>query len=267
MKNFRYIVAASILLLCGCLGNSSDGNGGATPNPLNSTDIGNGGDLIECQKQMPQFPYEDEYGWYVLDYAENRGPKYLYFEEKTLEEYIEHFKKLLEFAAPELMVSFESYLAGIPFMDLREEEQHQELGEILRLWVPTEKNEEINDEDPSFIPFNCRMSGTKLIKLHQVVVRQEFTDADGVLGRIDYYYDQALLDKIGDKPLQLSMLIIHEWLWDMYQADNSRGLREANRMFHSPRSVGLPAAAIRKLLNLTHEEGGNPKLPKKPLRP
>ncbi|MEM7646290.1 MAG: hypothetical protein AAF203_05230 [Pseudomonadota bacterium] len=213
-----------------------------------SSDIGNGGDLIQCHPLGTLFPYPLNEGWYLLDYAEKRNVRESYLEKETLSEYLEHLGKLIGKADSSLFQSWESFLIEVPFISFESSREHtRNMG---RRWVATRRNIIIQDEDVQFLPRNCyRFSGLNKFIFHQLVVRKETTHPLSGEVSIKYSYDDRLLSYIQDRPIQLSMLLLHEWLWDFYPAEEARVLREANRILHSSEAVSMTGSEIRNLIH------------------
>lgn len=80
------------------------------------------------------------------------------------------------------------------------------------------------------LPQNCREGNT--LNLIQVVVR-EFPEFSGAPARnIVYKYVPAVYEELKvEKPLHLSFLLLHEWLWD-HSLNVERNMK-VNRFFHS----------------------------------
>ena len=100
------------------------------------------------------------------------------------------------------------------------------------VWEPTDYQlTEINDEDLPLaieIPVNCRENGK--LQLVQAVIRQNPTFTGSKL--IVYKYMPKIFEKLeNEKPLQLSFLLIHEFLWSI--SDNVDRNRRINWFFHS----------------------------------
>ena len=253
------IALVPFLLFISCAKNidsSNDGDKDFTSTPsvesLRSTEIGNGGDLIQCWPQGPNFPYPIKQGWYLLDYVEDRGGRLKYAELEELEDYLSYINDSLAKTEGEKSASFQRFLMQIPFIQYSPEETIEKI-EIKREWVKTVRNEEIHDENPSYIPGNCRRkyekgkTSKRGLMLHQIVVRKEFVDDENNLRKVQYFYDTRLIKKIGEKPLQMAMLLFHEWLWDEFQSDKSRQLRKVNRVFHSKNAWKLSGPELEAL--------------------
>ncbi|HEY8269762.1 MAG TPA: hypothetical protein VIG33_02660, partial [Pseudobdellovibrionaceae bacterium] len=105
---------------------------------------------------------------------------------------------------------------------------------------------ELDDQNiTSLIPENCKKEGkTQLI---QAVIRefQSFSGAD--IGHIIYKFDPKIVDSLDKKsPLQLSFLMVHEWLWDLSQ--NVDRNRRINRFLHSREIESMSSEKVIKTL-------------------
>ncbi len=219
--------------------------------PTEGTDVGNGGDLIQCQRNPPKFLFGFGEGWYTLDYAEFDKTKVLYNMHQSVKAHLMGVRSVLAHSAPELLESFDTFLQSVPFIEDFQASEVKVNG-IVRSWIANEQNEKVNDEDPGFIPSNCRIPGERTIQFHQVVVRKEKVNSESKLSSTTYYYDPLLIEKLKNKELQISMLVVHEWLWDLFEAHQSKRLRIANRLLHS--QIKVPTQILRKALQLDHHE-------------
>lgn len=184
------------------------------------TDIGNGGDLVKC------VPYNanDLFGLYSLDYlvfsresGASEPP-----EVKSWEESIFGIRRALIDKVPELLPVFDEFVNNI----LNQDHSRRQV------WEPTDYSLiEINDEQLPVavkIPVNCRDNGK--IQIVQAVIRQhqQFSGAPAIV----YKYMPKVFDKIAaERPLQLSFLLVHEFLWSI--SDNVDRNRRINWFFHS----------------------------------
>lgn len=218
------------------------------PLQTESTDVGNGGDLIRCFQSSPKFMHlHAKDGWYTLDYSELDKINADFFEFSGLDPLIVVRDRLNDFA-PELVGSFESFLASIEFASVSLENLPAEPAFIKREWIAVESNEDVADESQFVVPTNCIDPKTRNVILHQVVVRKEVFNPDGELVSVRYYYDPILFDKLQKNPFQISMLLVHEWLWDLFSDNQSKRLRIANRLLHAKKVY--PKDFMRKALLL-----------------
>jgi len=200
-------------------------------------DVGNGGDLVKC------VPHEanDLFGFYSLDYlifARSKGPQPM--PAQSWEESIFRIRRTLVDKIPELLPIFDEFANNI----LNEDQSRRQV------WEPTDYElREINDEDlPASvqIPVNCRDGGK--IQLVQAVIRQkpEFTGSNLIV----YKYMPRIFEKMAkERPLQLSFLLVHEFLWSI--SDNVDRNRRINWFFHSEEFQKMSRLdAINRLLSM-----------------
>jgi hypothetical protein len=101
-----------------------------------------------------------------------------------------------------------------------------------RLWEPSDfglvvlKDEKIGRA----IPYNCKSGGKTMIVQAVLRLGKEFSGTDTII----YKYVPEVVERLEhDDPLQLSFLMVHEWLWDLN--DDVEENRAANRLLHSRR--------------------------------
>ena len=173
--------------------------------------VGNGGDAVVCQfNETPEF--------YALDFLLlDASEKSKLAPVVSIYESLFRILSLLEEKQPELAPSFKE------FIDFYLNEDN-----LLapRLWVAKPfglidlKDENIKKK----LPDQC-FSGNQ-VQLTQAVIRQEKEN------QILYHFVPEVVSLLEEtNPLQLSFLIVHEWLWDITQDVNT--LRELNRRLHS----------------------------------
>jgi len=183
--------------------------------------VGNGGDAIQCQ------PSNDNKlnGAYSLDYivtlANAQGDDGL-TPVSSWKDSAERIYNLLLVKTPTLAPYFREFRETVFNKDYTK----------TKIWEPTPFGlVEIDDQNiTSLIPANCHKDGK--VQITQAVIRQfsEFSGTDK--GHIIYKYDPAIVASLDQKsPLQLSMLMVHEWLWDLSQ--NVDRNRRINRFLHS----------------------------------
>jgi hypothetical protein len=118
-----------------------------------------------------------------------------------------------------------------------------------RIWLPAQKLANLKDEDLIYGEIeNCIDPATHNLKLRQAVSRVYDPDTKF----IRYYFDQSIFSDLLTKgPLQLSFLLIHEWLWDLLPADRVNGSRIINWLLHSTSLETMPpdqlATSLRNL--------------------
>ncbi len=204
---------------------------GLTRIGLAGTDVGSGGDLVKC------VPYSsnDLFGLYSLDYlvfSREQGaqqPKPV----SSWQESIFNIRRVFIDKLPELLPIFDEFTNNI----LNEDQSRPQI------WEPTDYAlTEINDEDLPIsvrIPVNCRENGQ--IQLVQAVVRQhpEFTGSPLIV----YKYMPRIFEKVAEeRPLQLSFLLLHEFLWSISNSVDRN--RRINWFLHSQEIQNLSRVQI-----------------------
>jgi len=183
--------------------------------------VGNGGDALLCKKSLDN-PLD---GTYALDYiltltdkaeAEGLSPV------SSWKDSSERLQRVLTEKVPTLAPYFKEFTETVFNRDYSK----------TKVWEPTPFGlRDLEDENiTSLIPQNCKTEGkTQLI---QAVIR-EFQNYSGTQrGHIIYKYDPEVVKSLDQKsPLQLSFLMVHEWLWDLSQNVNRN--RRINRFLHS----------------------------------
>lgn len=181
--------------------------------------VENGGDSINCSSDGGKYVYD---GMYVLDYSlEFPSDTTKIYRSDTVGGYLDHIEKLLTKNTPELLPSFQDFRRSIPTAATLTTGSN--FGS--RTWLPTEQPlRDIQDEKVRFLSSNCR-EGSKGIFI-QTVVRKRSNDL------VMYSYDlQVMGEYIMFDPLQASIILIHEWLWDFF--DSAIPLRRLNAFLHS----------------------------------
>lgn len=187
---------------------------------LDGGDVGNGGDGIFC---VPS-PENQLAGWYSLDYVltlptlseDNALPPVNSWDDSA-----DRLRRLFEIKAPYLLPSFTQF-AEDAFNTTNYTKK--------AVWEPSPFGLiDLKDEsNVSLIPENCMVNGK--IKISQVVIRQKPKYSGSEL--VIYKYVPELVESLNaNSPLQLSFLMVHEWLWEI--SDNVDRNRRLNRFLHS----------------------------------
>lgn len=183
--------------------------------------VGNGGDAIVCKKA----PDNSLNGTYALDYVitltDKLGTEGL-SPVSSWKDSSERLLRVLTEKVPTLVPYFKEFTETVFNRDYSK----------TKVWEPSPFGlRDLDDESiTSLIPQNCKTeSKTQLI---QAVIR-EFQNYSGTQrGHIVYKYDPEVVQSLDQKsPLQLSFLMVHEWLWDLSQNVNRN--RRINRFLHS----------------------------------
>lgn len=185
-----------------------------------TADVGNGGDVVVCWGR-----YFDKF--LSLDYVLGKD---LFFklqivETKSATKNLERIAKLLTTKVPALDKSFQEFLAQL-------KNQNSSLKYV---WRPTyEDLTDIEDEEFDRFPMgtcadiNFQRGG----ELRQAIVRRAVLDPEYNKTKIVFLYNQSIYAELEKRhPLQLSFLLIHEWLWNF--STDVKINREVNYFLHS----------------------------------
>lgn len=183
---------------------------------------GGGGDAIRCTDGK----------LYKLDYLHPYPLKEadkLYGSYKSSDEVLLKLLVKLELTNSRLATHFKEYLGSL------------KKSTAYRRWIGPENKAELLDHlinDESILRSLKGCAGqTKNVALNQVVIRfanrkLEISHGHVVRGFIEYHYDQSDLDQLeNNSPLQLAMLLTHEWLRDL--TSNSRNIQNINRYLYT----------------------------------
>jgi hypothetical protein len=208
-----------------------------TSNPsFAGSEVRGGGDGIYC--------HSDEInhlnGLYSLDYvlglpmvtADNK-----FADIASLEQSFARIQKNLNAVFPELAAEFAAYV--------RLTKNRTQVSER-RIWLGQESLVEIADEDfIGEVPRNCWKEHSEEPAKVQMVVRSQ----DLSTGFIRYYFDIKHLAALTNQgALQLSMLYVHEWLWDFFKPASINQSRLLNFILHTEQFDGMTAEQFRKTL-------------------
>jgi hypothetical protein len=179
----------------------------------------NGGDAVQCgYSDFPPKP-----GFYSLDYLLTYDPEATpLYEVKSLNESLSRLNAIMKEKLPELHPSFEIFMRNFLNRDMKK----------THLWQPAQFGLiDVKDENMiAQLPPMCRVSANKA-SLIQAVLRQ--TPAyTRMPSHIVFSFDKNVLKQMDDElPLQLSFLLVHEWLWEYSQHVVTN--RMVNRLLHS----------------------------------
>ena len=204
-------------------------------------EVGNGGDLVYCQKSADN-PLD---GYYTLDYVltfrkSNNNEDLVPVESWDASR--NRIQTILSEKLPNFARSFSEYISL-----LRNYDDYSQA----RIW-----NEaafglyDVSDENIKIkIPQNCYENNQ--VRLTQVVVRAQTTQIVGgtKIGQLTSYafdYDR-FHDLEVNRPLQFSFLMVHEWLRDYL--DDAEQIRTITRFIHSKQFEEQSAEQIVQLLS------------------
>ena len=171
--------------------------------------VGNGGDAIFCQASTENALS----GYYSLDFVINGSWNSM---DESYESKHADLIRLLNKTYPVLGKSLDDFFAHLLKQDLDQP----------RTWKPFQTGLiQLNDQNLiSLVPENCR-SKDNATNIYQAIVREQRPN------QTVYNYDVELLNELKKQPLQLSYLLLHEWLWDF--TDNVSIIRDANEILHT----------------------------------
>lgn len=176
---------------------------------------GNGGDVFYCEKDTS---LNDFQGDYTLDYLmtemENSSPKVIKY--SRLEDYINYLSALMKSRFTDLAIDFTNFSKSIPVQgyDLYSSQYNWQNGSGELFDIKDENLERI-------IPGNCHFKSQAVIKKKNI-----------------YFYDGNIFESLPvSKPLQMSYLIVHEWLRN-YIVD-AQHIRLVNSFLHQKSTAKL----------------------------
>ncbi len=178
----------------------------------------NGGDAVFCKAT----PGAQMQGLYSLDYLVTYDSSVQFFNARTVEDSHRRIWMLLNKNLPELQASFKVFSKNF----LNKDPHFTYIWEEASFGLV-----DIRDEDlVSLLPENCRGASGQA-QIIQAVVRQpsRFT---GMPNKTVFGYQPKVLKEMHERaPLQLSFLLVHEWLWEFSQ--NVQVNRRVNKFLHS----------------------------------
>lgn len=179
--------------------------------------VGNGGDVVYCSPDInSQFSGYYSYD-YLATYNLGNGNADL-VGIKNIEESMARISQVLGLILPERQIEFDEFVRNSSnFTDRR----------VSHLWLarPGELIDVPNLPHLRKLPKNCD-------EIYQAVIRYELGD------QIVYEYNPELLKALSTRPIQLSFLMVHEFLWEVYpelatDANASQSRFELTRFLHS----------------------------------
>lgn len=227
MKAFFLIIQLLILFLSG---NFSLAAGGA---------VGNGGDLVQCRSTSThQIEYKSLDYLLTITSLEDRD----FLHVTSLNDSLQKIQKLLDEKIPELAPSFRNFIQHLWNENLNK----PIIWEKSPFGVTPIHDEEIGSAHT--IPPQCRESGKKdaPILLVQAIIRLRERFSETEAKRVYAYMDELIHEVKQKDPLQISFLLIHEWLWD--HSKNVERNRRINRLLHSPSFHKLNTNEIKSIL-------------------
>lgn len=201
----------------------------ASPSPA-PVEVGNGGDAVVCRAQAGS-PFEGYYSLdYLLTYRQTGGLAAVPSLDESLIRIGENIREKL----PEFSAQFTEFKDLLRSSDFR----------FNRIWEEAAFGLiDIRDEQiVGLLPSNCKTGNQYSIV--QAVIRQ--SAGPGVPpGKIVYRYVPSVFSELEQSaPLQLSFLVVHEWLWDIVTDVETN--RRLNRFLHSESFATLGTDDVRR---------------------
>ncbi len=183
--------------------------------------VGNGGDAVLCRKSAGSV-FD---GYYSLDFLAQYDPTSLPVAMATLDASLDRIERGLKAKLPALLLSFQEFRLTL-FNDRNMT--------LERIWerAPFGLVDLKDEELVTLLPANC-VSGDKA-QISQAVIRQPPSVSGLPPGKILYRFVPTVVDQLAQSnPVQLSFLLVHEWLWDF--SSNVARNRRINYWLHSDR--------------------------------
>jgi hypothetical protein len=233
MKSIEYLKMVSLFLFPLLISLQAAATGGST--------VGNGGDFVQCldSQNEPKYIYKS------LDYLltlDDNGDSDL-IESKSLNGTLTEVQKVIDRNFPELTFSFREFLRTLWNSDVQES----------RIWEPAAFGVlPIGDEEIGsghLIPLSCRQKSgeTYSVNLVQAIVRLRERFNPDQPKRVYAYMSDLIKSVQKSDPVQVSFLLVHEWLWD-YSKNVERN-RRINRLLHSRSFHQLNVQEARSMLS------------------
>lgn len=192
-------------------------------------EVGNGGDVITCVASA-----ENSFsGKYSLDFILTSGANELASVSSHTAS-LARIENIFYNNLPEYYESFRSYVSLINNRDFSKN----------RIWESAPYGLiDLKDESiVSLVPSNCTRNGK--IEVVQAVIRMNPLFSGTPADTIIYKFVPAIFDELkDDRPLQLSFLLVHEWLWEV--SKNVERNRRINHFLHSKFIEGLSQKSLR----------------------
>ena len=202
----------------------------------NSQPIPEGGDIVFCEPSSE--PDSPKPGAYALDYLITLGLDF--GGDRSVESWERSKPKIRNIIArniPEYIASYDLFTKYI--RGYRQNNPH--------VWMHgTVEFRKIHDFVlVSRVPENCRSND--FVTTQIAIIRKEIGPREKPDSRLLYIYQYVWLDRLEKtSPLQLSMLYVHEWLWNI--SKNSFVNRRVNKFLHSKSVMNLSRSQVRAQL-------------------
>lgn len=246
MKTLHIALYLAALVAASCSPSSPDAS--QTKRESGGSVVSGGGDFLRCRPAAGS-PYN---GLYMLDYAvtydlhdgTSQDPA-----ETSFDALMARTTKIVDEKLPELSASWRTYAALVQSGDPSKP----------RRWTAANNLTDLHDEAlPRELDANCMVErdGKSVPDLTQMVRRSFYVGGQGL--QITYEYNLPLFDAAkASNALQLSYLVVHEWLWDFIREPNANRL--INRLIHSRSVETMTPGQVRTFLQskgVTTDEAG-----------
>lgn len=202
--------------------------------------VGNGGDIVTCQASTEN----DFDGQYVLDYLATYDGTTEYIESEnpieTIYQSLWDKRDDVNFGS-----NYQEMADSLYFFFLNAKEQlfKKPMYQNYFIWIHQPYGLiDLKDEDlVQRLPENCLTKNGRdvSINLLQAIVREGRPSAT-------FRYDAKAMQQLAKQSrLQMSFLLVHEWLRAIYPS--TRTLRDVNRLLHSQEFVDAPASLATKM--------------------
>ena len=186
----------------------------------NSAVVGNGGNTLFCKDDTG---IDQEY---TLDFVtEGFGRDSIFREVNSLEQSMEQISVIIDknsYVLPYFSFQFNTFSKDI--LNTLDDSRYNFWENVQG---PLEETHDQNLERP--LPENCLINGKP--KLFQAFRRHGSRYVDSGTETTVYKYDEEILSRLKSRPLQLSFLIVHEWLWSI--SGDVQVNRKINALLHS----------------------------------
>jgi hypothetical protein len=187
----------------------------------NGNGVGNGGDAVDC-RTSPNNPFA---GYQSLDFLVQYDPALPPVSVPDLESSLRRIEEGLRRNLPELLSDFQEFKQNI-FNET--DFQKKRVWEKAPFGLFDLKDEEL----VTLVPENCKTDGKTSIV--QAAIRVPSSLSGRPEDTYVYKYVPEVVDKLKTaNPVQLSFLLVHEWLWDFSR--NVQRNRRMNYWLHSGR--------------------------------
>jgi hypothetical protein len=180
--------------------------------------VGNGGNIVRCSGRENFFSAD-----YILSKAKHG-------DHTKLAEGANPFRRMAKLLNAKLPSMANSYSQFMDAFENHDNSSHY-------VWMVPRNGLEVLRDEMMELPYSCK-NWNGPVEIRQVVIRN-YSEASG---RVIFKYDPEALELIRNNKLQLSFLLVHEWLWDFTKDITVN--RKINYFLHSTQLDDLSAEEI-----------------------